>query len=738
MMERKNSLLQNLISHEVDILLTEENLKSAGYKFYYFIDTVDINKYAFPFGLVDNRADTSIEVITDEQITYHYFINKLVSKKEYLFLFDEHIKELNDFINRIRRINDIGLPIVDSFKKQADLFNKPAISRDDWEKNKELLSSELNVSYLISIALGSLYDGEKKLKNLIEDKLSYNDPKKLPAGITEELFLSSIPGNITDKLFGELSISYNKDIKGNLNRLIARYKKCMIYDRLISINQKSKNNKILFILVSSARTTNEILPEIVGKCGLNIMVGGIDFKPIRSIQQIYLQLLLQNSKDRIKELNQIKKYAILKEEMENPSEKHEIDELLYQYEQNLSDMRGNYENISLLQNKYYPEKVFLDALKKKDFDNYTNIATSINELLKIAEETHALEKLRSSSLNNIEFIESYNEVLRQAINKIKMGYGSFFAYSGNDPVKNIYDALPLVFFKEGNQNFIDIIKKITDFVRNLPIDNSNSKKLLQSINESFSLLFYKVVPNEEEKIIMLIIFLMLNIGTKEQPDSNEVAYAWIKKMLASNSIAETWKPDFHYIESWICRRRKDYKESIEIAESMLKINPDDPRFHHSLCLGNYCLYDDENEKGTYKQLFYLDKSINNCIKAYRLYCSKQKNDSINLAIISVLNSLAYLYTLKYTSTNELENLTLARQYLDELKIKDMYYDNIAQFLHTEVFLCFQEYHVYHDSERLQFAYNTIQRSIKRVNDKTLKEKYELLKIEIEKELLIEI
>lgn len=407
-MEKKESLLQDITSQEVDILIDEEKLKSEGYKFYYFIDTHEINKYAFPFGLVenanfDNREGRSLEIITDEQITYYYLINKVANEKKSLLLFDEHRAELNDFINSIRRIKNIGLEIVDSFKKQADLFNKRTISVDEWEKNKKLFSSELNVSYLISIALGSLYNGEQRLKYIIENKLNYDDPEGLPPGVDEDLFCQSKPGDITKIIFDRLCVTQNKEINDNLRLLNARYKKCMIYNRLININNNAitKNNKNLFVLVSSAKTTNKTLPQIVNDYGFTIPVNGINFIPVRSVKQIYLQLLLQDNGDKIKELMQIKSFISLKETIKDKEIEEKVDVQLFQYKY-LSDFRESYENISLLLNEYYHENVFKKALSGGSVKNYKEIENTINELLKIAKKTKVLEKLKLSSLNSIE------------------------------------------------------------------------------------------------------------------------------------------------------------------------------------------------------------------------------------------------------------------------------------------------------------------------------------------------
>ncbi|MDR2408915.1 MAG: hypothetical protein LBE13_12500 [Bacteroidales bacterium] len=745
MPEINKSLLECITSQEVDDLIFEYELSLDEYKFHYFIDTNDINKYSFPFGFVansnfDERDKRPIEVITDEQISYHYLIN---NREECLLLFDEHKEELINFVNKIERVKNIGLQIVDAFQRQADLFDKTSrgqfITFDNWKENQKLLS-EFNVSALISIALGSLSDGEERLQKLMKDKLCYDKAEQLPQGVDKNIFSSSQPSGITEKLFEQLCISYYKNVADDLGRLIARYKKCVVYDRLLNLNYISKNSRHLFLLISSGKTTNERLPKIAGEAGLNINVNEKNFNPTRSVNQIYLKLLLDNTnntsnEDKIKELEQIRKLVCTKEN--ELSKKEEINELLRKYRKGLEDFGEGYENISLLLSNFYKENFFREALTNRHITDPSNlnIANSISELLKISQDTGTLQKLRRSYVYDISISKNYNTVLQQATSKISSGDRTFNTYSGNDHVTNIYNALPLVFFKEGNEDFKKIIREIAEYVRRLPIDNDNggSQKIIQSINESFSLLFYKVVPNEEEKIIMLIIFLMLNIGTDKHPESNDAAYHLIKEMLEVKPIDKSWMPAFRYIESWIARRVKEYQQSINIAKRELEIDDKDPRFYHSIHLSYYCFYKDEKDND--KKLDYLTLSIENCQKAYVLYRKKNaeiNSESINLAYIAILNGIAYLNTLIYEMKTEPENLRLAREYLNELKCQDTNYFKQAEFAHTEAFLLKTEYLASNnrDVEKLDLAGQAIERAI---NLRLMpKPDYQTLKNEIEK------
>jgi hypothetical protein len=741
MSEIKKSLLQCVTSQEIDDLIIESQLVSEGYHFHYFIDTHDINKYTYPFGLIansnyDDRASQPVEIITDEQISYHYLINH---RRESLLLFNEHLEELDDFKKKIDRIKSIGLPIVDALQKQVELFDRVSkgqmITFEEWKENL-VLSSDLNVSYLISIALGSLYDGMNRLNYLLEKKLCYNDLDKLPKDIDKDIFENAKPAATTEKLFEQLCNDFNDAaVQSDLTRLIARYKKCIIYDRLLGINQiaKKKEYPYLFLLVSSGKTTNNRLPKIASKLGLTIKINGKDFNPTRSVNQIYLQLLLdnrnnKNNEDKINELRQIKELISLKEN--DPAREGIVDAMLVkEFAKNFSEFGEGYENISLLLSNFYKEKFFREAMDNKNIRDNQTISKNISVLLKIVESNHSLENLRRSYVYDISISKDYRNVLQQAVKIISGGSSDFNAYEGSDHVTNIYNALPLVFLKEGNSDFQTIIDKIAEYVQKLPINKSGSKEIIQSINKSFALLFYKVVPSEEEKIIMLIIFLMLNIKTEQYKNSNEAAYHWIKEMVKAMPIDKSWMPAFRYVESWIARRVQRYDESIQIAEKELPNNEEDPRFYHSIHLSCYNLYVEEKDED--KKQKYLIKSLSNCEKAYEFYKKLEKTEknskSINIAFIAILNSLTYLTTLKYSKDKNVENLKLAANYLFELKHQDNYYFQQAEFAHTEAFLSLNEYDVKGDSEKLKEANQAIDRAI-RLNPK---EEYRKLKTEIE-------
>lgn len=707
---KNKSLLELLTSKEVEELIIEQKFVEKGYKIHYFIDHTDISKYVFPFGLVpnetyDERENKSVEVVTDEQISYDYLIN---IRKEKLILFDEHKEELEGLKRKFERIRNFGIEIVDSFKIQSEYFESlskgKAITFEDWSKNQQL-SSELNVSLLISIALGSIRGSIQNLNKLTEERIIYKNEDYAKLGF--ETVITDInqcrPKEKTDELFKNLIDSYTDTPQ----RLIAKYQKCKVYDRLLCINSKGKNNKEIFLLLSSAKSINERLPKLANDLGFGLEIESMSFNTIRTIQQIYLQLLLKEDDNKIDELTKIRDILVLKENENSFNTREFLTEVVVKrFQEKLTILRDSYENTSLLLKIDNYKQLFKEALQKKEIGDLKILSESILELLRISESSMELERLKSINLYELEFERDCNQILKSAIDNISYGKGSLSAFGGKDYIENVYHTIPFVFHNKGSDRFKMIIDKIVSLATEAIDDNFSSKKLINSINESFTLLYYKTLPNEEERIVMLLILMM--IGRNDKYNSDELAYEWLKEMFSTKSISDNWISDFKFIESWVCRRIKKYDESIRIADECLKVN-NDPRFYHSLYLSYYCLYR-ENEKGGIE---YLKKSLMNCKMSYEIYQGQNSNSlSIKKSIIANLNSLAYLNTLIYRESNELTYLEDARTKLDELKKSEPNFNRFPEFLHTEALLLLNEFKSNNNFlNKLFFAMDTIEKAI---------------------------
>ncbi len=722
-MYSNKSLLETITSKEVDDLIQEQELLDMNYRIHYFIDQVDIEKFVFPFGIIegdkhDKREQRPIEIITDEQIAYDYLFNYRCEK---LLLFDEHCVEIEGFQKKIEKIKFYGIKMVDSFKLQSEYFLKmrdgKTISFGDWSSNQKL-TSELNVSLLISIALGSIRNGIENLNKLQEERIVISSEQYDSLGyITKsEAIIECKPNSITDKLFESLYESYSEPPQ----RRIAKYKKCKVYNRIIDINNHSVNNKELFFLLSSARSVNERLPAIASNLGFTIVINEKEINPIRTIGQLYLQLLLKD-RNKISELEKIKEVILLKENNKSPNVQEMVNVLINKYfRDELINLREGYENVSLLLKIDHYKQMFRTAFKEDKIKNQKVIVDSIVELLKIAEKKDELEKLKSTNLIYLGYKRNYQLTLLEALNDVSFGNNYLYAFSGMDYVSNPYHTIPFVFF-HGTEKFRIVMNNIVSLATDASMDNFSSKKLIEYINNSFDILFHKALPSEEESIVMIIILMM--VGQKSNYNPDELANKWVDEILSVKDPADVWYYDFLYLKTWILRRLNQYPESIKISNEVISKN-EDSRFFHSLYLNYYCQYQQNNN------LSDLHNSLEACYKSYEKYQSVLNSENCLQKTISAnLNSLAYLNTLVFISNDSnIENLTHARSFLNKLKTTDSSnFSNYSEFLHTEALLLLQEYIVSKDINKLNYALALIEKAIKIRPKKLYKELEEDIK-----------
>lgn len=703
------SLLETVTSSEVNDLIIEEELIKEGFNLKYFIDQVDIEKYIFPFGLIegdklDNREQRPVEVITDEQIAYDYLLN---IKKEKLLLFDEHIDEIEGLIRKIRKVKSYGITMVNSFQMQSDYFLKVREGRritfEEWTNNQQL-TSELNVSLLISIALGSLSSGIEKLNEIQGNKTigKLDDYKQMALKTNESVFINCKPNDITNKLFDALYLSYSEPPQ----RRLARYKKCKVFNRLICINQESIKSKEIFLLLSSTKSLNERLPSIAKKLNYTVSIRGIEINPIRTIGQVYLKLLLRD-KNKIEELKKIKDIIKLRDESNSEPQIEIINLAINKYfENDLRKMREEYENASLLLKIANYKELFQKALNNQQIKNNRIIAESILELIKIGASTAELEKLKQTNLISIEYKRNYQQQLNAALDEVSLNNKYLYAFSGSDYISNPYHTIPLVFYK-GSEDFHKILENIVDLITDTSKNVINSRMLINTITQSFDLLFEKALPNEEELIIMLIILMMLGRTNENNPDL--LAYDWINEFIKLGKYDKNWEIDLLYIKSWICRRLEKYDDAISLIEKP-SLNLKEARLLHSLYLSYYCKFRESSE------IEFLKKSLFYCELTYKSYSENRHHNKVISKIISTnLNSLAYLNILYYTNSSDqsYSNIISARNYLIDLKVREKsIFNKFPEFLHTEAMLEVQEYKKENKKSKLIYAQITIERAIK--------------------------
>jgi tetratricopeptide (TPR) repeat protein len=143
--------------------------------------------------------------------------------------------------------------------------------------------------------------------------------------------------------------------------------------------------------------------------------------------------------------------------------------------------------------------------------------------------------------------------------------------------------------------------------------------------------------------------------------------------------------NFLYVASWLARRLEKYNEAEEYACQGLAIDPEDPRFYHSLCLILYCRARITDDKS------YLPKRIEYCDRAIEFYEKIEDGrveikKSINVLLNSKIYILCQMYDLLDRDNPNL--LSEARKLLEQLRYREEFFNYMPEFLHTEAYYLF--------------------------------------------------
>lgn len=729
------SLIQTITSDQVADLIDEYNLFKEGYKFYYFVDTFDINRLCFPFGIVafssfDENEKDPIEIITDKQLSYNYLLRQ---SDFYFLLFDEYYVEYMDFKNKIDRAKYLGLELVNSLKILVDYYDESIVNNKlSLEKFQTVERiSEFQVSLLLSIVVGTISNGIDKLNNLEQSQLihSLNDLNKLKGFNNElsDIINDCQPSDFTDQIFHHLIERFSKNIILEPDRLRARYTDCKVYDRLVHINNKTLNiDRTGFFLLSSTKTSGKI-SNIANEFHLNPKFKKNSvFNPFRSINQIYLKLLLEKSPNYINDLLLIKNLVRYKEKDINKADN--INKLIVaNFENRINELREGFENAALIKDfKDYREEIE-KSFENKEIIKSKHVIPSLKKLILLSLNTDVIEQTRNKKLNDLIFERTYKTSLVLGIEKIKQGFSQFEICQGDDYITNHYHHLPLVYFIEENDVYQDAINEIVKFLTEIEPKRRNSQALIKSINKSLELLFDRAKPNFAENLIRLLILTLLR--TKDDKEPEMIAYKSAIQILNSNKSNKNFRKEYLYFLSWIARRNLDYKTALDYAEEGINIDNTDPRFYQSISLIKYCLFRETKEK------VFLVESIYNAKKSIDLY-SRLKIESLAVekSMMALFNTICFLSCLFYEDyEKQIHHLNLARENIEKLKKMESNFDKIPEFLHTEANLIKLEISSQKenpDLKKLEYAKSKIEYAIK-MNPKEI---YKELKLELDQML----
>jgi hypothetical protein len=741
--KKEESLLEKINLEEIhDIILTEE-LKKSGYRIHYFIDPTDIIRYCFPLGLikgqnVDKREEKALEYISDEQITYQLFFKTIVSK---VFILDEYFIEYTNFKGIIDFARNFGLKIYDSLEEQIERF--------EYEDNLDMIAtvndnnlSELHVSLLLSILIGSISNGVKLVNELDKNILRFigeGDFKECQDFFEKEL----------SKIYSKcLKYKYLESFNSSFNslpRLESKQNDFKALDIIIQMN-KLDAEKNLFLFVCSDDTIQRLRKSIRNK---NILpkIGQHEFEPIRTTSQLFFYLLCYDPQSNIDEniacLRELEDAFIYKERNKGiNSTSLETVELNEKFNKRLKQLREKLENISLI-SKYPIYKSYIDKMYENDkLKSHEGILKGLTKIKELSGNDY-ISDTRNATLNDIRYEHSFSSVILTGLNSIKNNDENFVKRAGKDNVTSFFHQFPIVFnfrsayYKELNCKIVEFL--IDYNVKHASTENTKASKdsgkavvndFINFITSTVTSLYVSHESDKyENKLLRILIFLILPYqGDNNNPEKK--AYEIIKEMLDDEILQNNrfLLSEYLYVASWIARRINDsnFSEAEKFSNEGIEINANDPRFYHSLCLIRY------NQFRTTKNPLLLEDQLKNCNKAIKLYSEILDNRrEIEKSINVLLNSKAYTLALMHKYLRKDQSFLIeARTSINSLKLRESNYHFLPEFLHTEALLEFEEYFYSKDLNKLQYANEAIEKALMfRQND----EYYFELKKEIEKE-----
>lgn len=412
-----------------------------------------------------------------------------------------------------------------------------------------------------------------------------------------------------------------------------------------------------------------------------------NFNPHRVPAQIFLQILLrgieQKEGDIIeteRRLNIIKGHILNPEE--NSKELFEVMNTLSKEYKTILKKENNLENYLLIEKLSLYKEVFKNAKEKLSLKSHTILYKHLEELLKEVTAAKYQKKIHET-INSTFVTLSNTNVVFNFIESLKDNTVQKLGFKGSDNIDLLYQALPIVIHHSKDKNYE---KVLNEFIYRLIDLDFNQDKLLKSIDKAFSTFKSKsgddpsIAETYNDYIKLIILSLIhestdnLNINISNYR-SNEV------KLILTKDLDPEARSNFLYIAATIARRDQKYRDAKAYADEGIKNYSNDPRFYHSKALIIYC----KNRP----------KKLDNAIKNFRLAKKKYEDltgeDTLrDLALESVINSLAHCLALKYENKNDTIFLTESRELLKVLKEKaSERYERVSEYLFTEAII---EYH----------------------------------------------
>lgn len=756
------SLLRTLSEEQVEALIHEERLRQMGYRFIYCIDSDELNNYAFPLGVLGERPqqrNLGYEYITDEQVALYSLFNKQAFQA---YVLDDHFEEISKLVHKVRYLHTEGGKTVNTPASMLSRLESLIDSQNINNLKNEMEKIREHISLIISIAVGLQADGVEKLHELQKSKKIIFDENELQEHV-EELGCRNGYSQLADHL-AELVYNFlrEKDKKNSKDQFsqesnfslvkkdIAHLRDSKAIGKVMDLNlnlYQAKSKTIILYISSDYKTQNifykkneyfQDIYQLVKQQSIKIKDSLVNCH--RNTAQIFLRLLCggQDPDLVIQNLSRIKEIIANKELRERTiddnglmrhSEMVDIDNSLTE---SIDKYRKEFEDYSTfiridefkgLSNKLKDKKTTLNA-------NGKEIIYILEEILrqkekKILEWRYSVD-LRLQELsqltvfrNSITF--SLDKLIQEQLEK-----GNFPELApGMDYVFNAAHHLP-TYFPVKHENSRPLFQEIIAHFK-------DPKDELSNFTLNFATRLFATKGNIEERsnldelILKRCILLLLLSNSRYYGDRIlEHIESLIKKYEYGGSHLAS---HFNYVLVWVLRRNQRYQEALKCTLEALEQFPGDPRFHHSLCLVQYCIFEEEKDKS----IHLLKESLINCAKAIDGYSEMMEGETVgNCRIIkqninALLNGRAFLICLglDFDKNNAVFTASLlpeAREYLMQLK-KDTgdQYRMAATHLHTEALLCFMEYKFSDDLNRLAEGIQAIDEAIRISSDVKLTE-----------------
>ncbi len=704
------NLLKEIDSNDIEMLINDLELENEGYVINFIIDPYDIFRFTFPYGIKNQSiGQRHLDDVGDEAVGYsHIFENyKPIILDEYkleLYLNRDNIKRNID--ETIRGINHNNL---------FEILEDKLVSGNQTKTDKLYKELEDSYTFLLSTVLFTT-SFIKHFDDIFTSKLQidkFNLSRKTTK-LEEQLLVND--DSIILKTFSEnkrssWSASYYKEwVKSKNNdayfkllhpreismQLANTYRDFVVIDRVCRINKNLQesdklNGKYLFLYFSSANKSKDLFstPSVIKHFPV---INGKPFNVLRSVKHAYLLFLFSNPsiKETIRLLKKLKNIAELSEnsnllagldKADHSDFADVIEKLPISIEKGKDFERINvektYVGIQVKVSYLRHLELKIEELKTKKGD-WKELRTLYEEVLKKAKSSADSIK----PLNSMQFTyllqSNFNVLIQKMIQNKELNL-----HTGKDIVVGNYQHLPILLFLNNNINkqLSGLLKNTVDFTVKSPRLREEALRLFikavaSLYAESENLYATRRVSERKDfyyssVLIRSLIFLILPYDGDSADQENEVYESLLdiyrrEVSLGKDSnidisnryqkVYKKWRDDFYYFLIWSSRRRNEIDESLQLADHIIKSNPNDPRFYHGKSLALYNKFAEKDSLNV-RDLMCLKSLLESTSKAISLYKVKLKsiNDEkirfyLKSSIVALQNTLIYsvsLYILQF-------------------------------------------------------------------------------------------